>query len=38
MTLKEQAVEILQDIPEDKIAIVIELLSGLRALYCVLPR
>ena len=31
--IKEQAVEILQDIPDDKIAPVIEILKGLRALY-----
>ena len=31
--LKEQAVEILQDIPDDKIVTVIEVLKGLRALY-----
>jgi hypothetical protein len=32
-SVKAQAVEILQDIPDDKIAIVIEILKGLRALY-----
>lgn len=31
--LKEQAVEILQEIPDDKVVTVIEILKGLRALY-----
>ena len=31
--LKKQAVEILEDIPEDKVIIVIEMLKALRALY-----
>lgn len=31
--LKKQAVDILQDIPDDKIAPVIEILTGLRLLY-----
>ena len=31
--IKEQAFEILQDIPDDKITHVIEMLKGLRALY-----
>ena len=31
--IKEQAMEILQDIPDDKVAAVIEILRGLRLLY-----
>ena len=31
--IREQAVELLQDIPEDKVIYVIELLKGLRVLY-----
>jgi hypothetical protein len=31
--LKEQAVEILQDIPDEKVVTVIEILKGLRVLY-----
>jgi len=33
--IKAQAIEILQDIPDDKVAPVIEVLKGLRALYAV---
>jgi hypothetical protein len=32
--LRKQATEILDEIPDDKFTIVIEVLSGLRALYC----
>jgi len=31
--IKEQAIELLQDIPDEKIALVIEILKGLRSLY-----
>ncbi|MDR2855069.1 MAG: hypothetical protein LBV40_02790 [Methanomicrobiales archaeon] len=31
--IRAQAVEILQDIPDDKMVIVIEILKGLRSLY-----
>ena len=32
-SIKRQAVEMLQDIPDDKIAPIIEILKGLRTLY-----